>query len=101
MAVVRYFGGIKLGTPGLIAAYKESARLALDDAGSRECFRSSRLWIEFPYEDTGMVMKLVKAMQLEVFDRRIDNITRLGVEFPRSKNSEVTERLSKVGRVEE
>ncbi|MDE7496901.1 MAG: YigZ family protein [Muribaculaceae bacterium] len=101
VAVVRYFGGIKLGTPGLIAAYKESARLALEDAGSKECCRQGSLWVEFPYEDMGIVMKLVKAMSLEVCGREIDNISRIGVRFPRSRGKEVRERLEKVGKVED
>lgn len=101
VAVVRYFGGIKLGTPGLTAAYKESARLALEDAGSKELRRQGELWVEFPYEDTGAVMKLVKAMSLEIFCRQIDNITRLGVKVDKSRLEMVRERLAKVGKVED
>ncbi len=62
--VVRYFGGVKLGTPGLIAAYKESTGLALDAATIVEYKPQSVLEISFGYESTNDVMKLVKKYQL-------------------------------------
>lgn len=75
--VVRYFGGIKLGTSGLIAAYKEAARLALDDAGVLECHEMVEFAIEFAYEDMDGVMRIVKSEAPEVLDRQFDNICRM------------------------
>lgn len=100
VGVVRYFGGIKLGTPGLTAAYKESARLALEDAGQSERQRESVLTVEYPYEQTGEVMKLIKGMNLRVTKRQVDNISRLELRTARSKASETLSRLEKVGRAE-
>lgn len=99
VGVVRYFGGIKLGTPGLTAAYKESARLALEDAGREERRRLCELTVEYPYEQTGAVMKLIKAMQLEVSSRHTDNICRLTLKVRKSMIQEASERLGKVCRV--
>ncbi len=100
IGVVRYFGGIKLGTPGLTAAYKESARLALEDAGKSERRRQTLISIEYPYEQTGAVMKLIKAMNLEVANRQVDNISRLELKVDKSLADEARERLGKLGRVE-
>lgn len=71
--VVRYFGGIKLGTSGLISAYREAARLALEEAGKKELRKMSRLRIVFPYVGADGVMRLVKGNDINIVERTFDN----------------------------
>ena len=59
--VVRYFGGIKLGIPGLINAYRSAAADALSRAQIIEKTVCLTLTATFPYEKMGEVMKLTKA----------------------------------------
>lgn len=94
--VVRYFGGIKLGTSGLIGAYREAASMALDDAGRKECFETVRLLIEFPYISADGVMKIVKSQELCVISQQFDNICSLLVEVRKSMEEEIMGRLSKL-----
>lgn len=49
IAVVRYFGGIKLGTSGLITAYKEAAREAITAGEIIECHEMTEISFTFPY----------------------------------------------------
>jgi uncharacterized YigZ family protein len=64
VVVVRYFGGIKLGIPGLIRAYKTSTADALDKAGVVEKTAGKRFCIRFGYEAMNSVMKVVKDLDL-------------------------------------
>lgn len=73
VGVVRYFGGIKLGTPGLIAAYKEAASLALEASGRKECVRQQLYSFTFPYMAMNDVMKVVKSTGAEVVSQQFDN----------------------------
>lgn len=73
VGVVRYFGGIKLGTPGLIAAYREAASLALDASGVRECVRQQIFCFTFPYMAMNDVMKVVKSSGAEIVSQEFDN----------------------------
>lgn len=79
--VVRYFGGIKLGTPGLIAAYREAARLALEAAGKKEVHSMDTIKIVFPYCVANDVMKVVKAEEPEVLERIFDNSCEMTLSF--------------------
>ncbi|MDE5806920.1 MAG: IMPACT family protein [Muribaculaceae bacterium] len=94
--VVRYFGGIKLGTSGLIAAYREAARLALEDAGVKEMRKKTRLSIDFPYISQEGVMRVAKGEDVETVSREFDNLCHILIEFPESKKEEIIGKLSKV-----
>lgn len=73
IGVVRYFGGIKLGTPGLTAAYKEAASLALESSGIKECVREKEIHFTFPYLAMNDVMKVVKSSGATVVSQKFDN----------------------------
>ena len=65
VAVVRYFGGTKLGVGGLIRAYGTAAKEALEDAGKKEVIRSELVEIRFPYEKTTDVNRTIHPFRLE------------------------------------
>lgn len=65
VVVVRYFGGIKLGIPGLIRAYKTSTAEALDKAGCVEKIAGKWFSVRFGYEAMNSVMKILKDMDLQ------------------------------------
>lgn len=60
--VVRYFGGIKLGVPGLIEAYREATFAALDRADIVEKDVLTACTLTFPFHRIGEVMRWVKAV---------------------------------------
>ncbi|MBR6414783.1 MAG: YigZ family protein [Bacteroidales bacterium] len=64
VVVVRYFGGIKLGIPGLIRAYKTSTADALDNATVVEKIATVPYNITFGYLQMNQVMKVLKDMNL-------------------------------------
>ena len=84
--VVRYFGGIKLGTSGLIVAYREAARLALEDAGTVEGRERTTMSVTFPYLAMNDVMKLVKGAPasdaVSIVSQEFDNTCRLTLSLP-------------------
>ena len=72
VVVVRYFGGIKLGIPGLIRAYKTSTADALENAEIIEKIASRLFRIHFGYMSMNSVMKVMKDMELEQKNQKFD-----------------------------
>lgn len=91
--VVRYFGGIKLGTSGLIAAYREAARLALDDAGKITLRQLRRLNVSVPYEKLNAVMRIVKNDDIRIITQTFDTLCHLCIEYPLDMHKELIGRL--------
>lgn len=100
VGIVRYFGGIKLGTPGLIAAYKLAASMALDEAGAIEREEMTELAFTFGYADMNAVMQLVKTDGIEIIDRNFDNICSLRLSLPKTRAEELRSRLENIKTVQ-
>lgn len=96
IVVVRYFGGTKLGVPGLIAAYKESAELVLAECEVVERTVDSVIELEFSYIAMNDVMRIVKDMQPRIISQQFDNLCRMTLAIRRSEAEQLTGRLSKV-----
>lgn len=79
--VVRYFGGILLGTSGLITAYKEASRDALSQAQIKECTVDNRYRIQFDYLSMNSVMKILKEYSLVPQNQQYDMACSLEVDL--------------------
>lgn len=77
--VVRYFGGIKLGIPGLIRAYKTSAADALANATKVEKVAGKTFTLTFGYDDMPAVMKALKDLGLQYTNTEFAETCRLDV----------------------
>jgi uncharacterized YigZ family protein len=72
VVVVRYFGGTKLGIPGLIHAYRTAARDALMDGDIITKPITHDLVIRFGYEHMNNVMKLIKDEEIHIVNNQFD-----------------------------
>ena len=96
IAVVRYFGGIKLGTSGLIVAYREAAKLAIEAGEILECHEQSRLSFTFPYLSMNDVMKVVKKSDLRVVEQAFDNVCSMTIEADADKVPGLREQFASI-----
>ncbi|MEH6579210.1 MAG: YigZ family protein [Amphritea sp.] len=70
--VTRYFGGIKLGTGGLVRAYAQAVQEALKIAEFEEVVPKLNITLQAPYEYTGDLEQLVSRFNIEVQQRSYD-----------------------------
>ena len=96
VVVVRYFGGTKLGVPGLIAAYKESAAAVLTAAQIVERTVDRRMEIEFSYLAMNDVMRVVKEEQPRIEAQEFDNLCRMRVAVRESGWEALVRKLEKI-----
>lgn len=93
IAVVRYFGGIKLGTSGLINAYREAAKLAIEDAGIIQLFKMKEISVNFPYQAMNDVMKLAKQQDVNIISQVFDNTCSITLSTREEKFPQLEARL--------
>lgn len=96
VVVIRYFGGTKLGVPGLINAYKSATADAIANAEIVEKTVNAIFTIQFDYIVMNSVMKIVKECAPEVLDRKFENICTMVLSIRESEAEELLSRLEKV-----
>ena len=97
VVVVRYFGGIKLGIPGLIRAYKTSTADALANARVTEKVAGRWITLKFTYEDLPAVMKAVKDLELPQRNQSFMAECSLEVRIRRSLEQDFLESMERLG----
>ena len=97
IVVVRYFGGTKLGVPGLIAAYRESAADVLAAARIVEKPLDRHFTIRFPYLVMNDVMRIVKEEQPAVLGQEFDNLCTMRLSIREIRAEGLIGRLRKAG----
>lgn len=96
VVVVRYFGGVKLGVPGLIRAYRSAAADALDRADIAEKVASKAWRVLFPYDEMNAVMKLFKEMGLPQNGQDFGLDCRLGTRVRLTAEQDFLTRLGRI-----
>ena len=97
IVVVRYFGGTKLGVPGLIAAYREAAAEAIAAARIVERTVDRTIRIDFPYAAMNDIMRVVKEERPRIVEQRFDNLCTMRLAIRESCAERLAERLKKAG----
>lgn len=95
IVVVRYFGGTKLGVPGLIGAYKEAAAEVIETCEIIEKSVDALYEIEFSYFAMNDVMKVIKEVQPTVLQQAFDNLCAMSLAIRQGREEVLRARLEK------
>jgi uncharacterized YigZ family protein len=98
--VVRYFGGTKLGVGGLIRAYSEVARDALDQNTIVPVLMTRPLSIRFPYHLTSEVNRVLHQLQLKADKSEFGMDCQQTIEVPLSRHAHACEVFAEMGILE-
>ena len=96
IVVVRYYGGVNLGTSGLIVAYREAAADAIAHAEVETRQVEEHITYDFPYVMMNDVMRIVKEMQPRIVSQTYDNTCRIVLAIRQSEAPQLRQRLSKL-----
>jgi uncharacterized YigZ family protein len=98
--VVRYFGGTKLGTGGLMDAYKQAAKGAIEESTILELPVLSQMSISFDYSAMPSVMALLKQFDTQRISFRQEEKGHITIEVKKNMASPLEDELAKLDLVE-
>ena len=96
IVVVRYYGGVNLGTSGLIVAYREAAADAIAHSEIEMRQVEEIITYSFAYPMMNDVMRIVKEMQPRILSQTYDNTCEIKLSIRKSEAEQLKNRLSKL-----
>ena len=94
IVVVRYYGGVNLGTSGLIVAYREAAADAIVHATIETRQVEERINYSFTYPQMNDVMRIVKDMNPRIISQTFDNTCEIVLSIRKSEADQLRNRLN-------
>ena len=94
--VVRYYGGVNLGTGGLIVAYRTAAADAIAHSKIEERLGEEEVKYDFTYPMMNSVMRITKEMPVRIVDQHFDNTCSITLAIRKSLVRQLKDRLSKL-----
>ena len=96
IVVVRYYGGVNLGTSGLIVAYREAAADAIAHSETETRQVEEVITYSFSYPLMNDVMRIVKEMQPRIISQTYDNTCEIRLSIRKSEAEQLRSRLQKL-----
>ena len=96
IVVVRYYGGVNLGTSGLIVAYREAANDAIAHSTIETRQVEEQITYSFAYPLMNDVMRIVKEMQPRILSQTYDNTCEIRLSIRKSEAETLRNKLSKL-----
>ena len=96
IVVVRYYGGVNLGTSGLIVAYREAAADALAHANVETRQVEEIVKYSFAYPQMNDVMRIVKDMNPRIVSQTYDNTCEIVLSIRKSEAEQLKSKLAKL-----
>ena len=96
IVVVRYYGGVNLGTSGLIVAYREAAADALAHAAVETRQVEEVVTHSFSYPQMNDVMRIVKDMNPRILSQTYDNVCQIVLSIRKSEAEQLRNRLASI-----
>ena len=96
IVAVRYFGGTKLGTSGLIVAYRTAAAAAIENAQIETRYVEDIIDYSFTYPLLNEVMRVVKELEPRIVSQTFDNTCHISLAIRQSQAAELRQRLQQL-----
>jgi len=94
VAVIRYFGGVKLGTGGLTRAYGNAAKQAIDAAGKLPWVEMAQLSLKIDYSQLQMLEYQLKQIKGRIVDQQFTDRVSVVIELPAEHLVAIREQFS-------